>query len=149
MDCRIGNIERCRNNGCEWKKHFEFSCMPKRLLKQSKVIDFDNIRKNKLFALRWERKGEIIKHPENSIGIKTKRKIIYERDKGICYLCDSKLKFNESTLDHVIPKSKGGHHGLANLKLCCKDCNSLKDNKLLSELDLTIFKKNKKETNVI
>lgn len=32
------------------------------------------------------------------------------------------------TLDHVIPTSKGGSHFATNLRLCCKRCNSFKNN---------------------
>lgn len=33
------------------------------------------------------------------------------------------------TIDHIVPISKGGKHGLYNLQVCCNECNKLKGNK--------------------
>lgn len=35
------------------------------------------------------------------------------------------------TIDHVIPRSKGGLNHISNLKTCCINCNSLKKDKIL------------------
>ncbi len=40
-----------------------------------------------------------------------------------CWYCGC---FEISTVDHVVPKSKGGSDDLDNLVLCCKSCNSKK-----------------------
>jgi 5-methylcytosine-specific restriction endonuclease McrA len=62
---------------------------------------------------------------------------IYERDKGICYLCGN-LTFKDyenrpanqrATLDHIIPLSKGGNHTFDNVKIACWRCNSIKGNR--------------------
>lgn len=47
-----------------------------------------------------------------------------------CYYCG--IKNYAFTLDHVIPISKGGRHGIGNLVACCKSCNSSKKDKYLS-----------------
>lgn len=53
-----------------------------------------------------------------------------ERDGLTCYLCDREitlgLEMNDPlsvTIDHVIPRSKGGSLGLENLKLTHRKCN--------------------------
>lgn len=33
------------------------------------------------------------------------------------------------TIDHIIPISRGGKHGLYNLQVCCNKCNIKKGNK--------------------
>lgn len=61
------------------------------------------------------------------------RRELYERDDWTCYLCSSPvdrsgdLNGNRSpSLDHVIPRSKGGTHDASNLKTACRSCNSRK-----------------------
>jgi hypothetical protein len=36
-----------------------------------------------------------------------------------------------ATIDHVIPRTKGGTNDISNLVLCCKQCNSIKGNRPL------------------
>lgn len=62
-----------------------------------------------------------------------KRKDIYERDKGICWLCKKYISFNDFQTDHVIPLSKGGLHDPANIKVSCGPCNQRKFNRIISE----------------
>jgi 5-methylcytosine-specific restriction endonuclease McrA len=63
--------------------------------------------------------------------------LIYERDKGICYLCGN-LTYKEyenrpanqrATIDHIIPVSKGGNHTFENVRIACWRCNSIKGNR--------------------
>jgi 5-methylcytosine-specific restriction endonuclease McrA len=65
---------------------------------------------------------------------KIDRLAIYERDGGICYLCDEAVSVSRFELDHVVPLSRGGEHSARNLKVACKSCNSGKRDKLLEEM---------------
>lgn len=56
---------------------------------------------------------------------KSKREILYEAS-PFCKYCNKPLAFNSFTLDHVVPKSKGGTNALSNLVVSCYDCNNLK-----------------------
>lgn len=62
------------------------------------------------------------------------------RDKGVCQFNDCARTGN--TIDHLIPRSKGGAHTWDNVVAACRQCNSRKDDKLLGkrhgELDWTI-----------
>lgn len=69
---------------------------------------------------------------------KPTRKNLYVRDRGTCQYCGDKLTYEGSTLDHVLPKSKGGLDLWENLVLCCAPCNYKKGNKLLSESGLQL-----------
>jgi len=69
------------------------------------------------------------------------RKNVIWRDKNTCQYCNKKYSFSELTLDHVLPKSKGGHKTWENIVACCRPCNSKKGNKLLSQTKLKLLKK--------
>lgn len=56
----------------------------------------------------------------------TTRKIIYERAKGCCQLCGTKITFEEMTLDHIIPLAVGGLDSEENLQASCYACNQFK-----------------------
>lgn len=59
-----------------------------------------------------------------------KRKILYKRQNGLCWLCSLGMPMDEVTFDHVIPKSRGGGNELHNLKLAHKICNSRRKNSM-------------------
>lgn len=61
---------------------------------------------------------------------KSKRSRIYERDGHRCHYCGSNQRLS---LDHIIPRSKGGTHEDENLVTCCKSCNSAKGIKSYDE----------------
>ncbi len=62
------------------------------------------------------------------------RKNILLRDRNTCQYCGEVLNSNEMTLDHVLPRSRGGLSTWENLVACCHECNRRKGNQLLHEL---------------
>ena len=42
---------------------------------------------------------------------------------GKCFYCNAALEINEASIDHVIPRSKGGTDDIDNLVVCCKYAN--------------------------
>ena len=62
------------------------------------------------------------------------RKNILLRDRNTCQYCGVILTAGELTLDHVIPRSRGGLSTWENLVACCHPCNRRKGNQLLHEL---------------
>ena len=49
--------------------------------------------------------------------------VVFERDGGVCVYCESP---DHPTIDHVVPRSRGGTDELSNLVLACRRCNSAK-----------------------
>jgi len=60
------------------------------------------------------------------------RREIFIRDNYTCQYCGTKTR--DLTLDHVIPRSKGGPHTWDNLVSACKGCNHRKGGKLLADV---------------
>lgn len=60
---------------------------------------------------------------------------IFKRDDFKCLYCGSDRNL---TLDHVLPRSRGGGNSWNNLATCCTKCNSLKDNKTPEEADMKL-----------
>lgn len=55
-----------------------------------------------------------------------RRKRIWVRQGGCCAYCDTPITFEETTVDHIVPKSKGGTKNLKNIVVVCARCNFLK-----------------------
>ncbi|WP_027345397.1 HNH endonuclease [Hamadaea tsunoensis] len=58
------------------------------------------------------------------------RRAIFARDGGRCVYCAGPAE----TIDHVMPKSKGGGHHWENVVAACARCNHTKGDKTLNEL---------------
>ena len=59
------------------------------------------------------------------------RRAVIARDGGVCaYNCGRRA----TTIDHVVPRSRGGKHEWTNVVACCGPCNHKKADKLLSEI---------------
>lgn len=69
------------------------------------------------------------------------RKNILLRDRNQCQYCGVVLPSGELTLDHVVPRSRGGNSTWENLVACCHACNRRKGNRMLSEIeDMTLLR---------
>lgn len=68
------------------------------------------------------------------------RKNILLRDRNSCQYCGAVLPSCELTLDHVVPRSRGGISTWENLVACCHVCNRRKGNQLLSETQMKLLR---------
>ena len=71
---------------------------------------------------------------------KPSKEAIYNRDDGRCQYTGKKLTREEFTIDHIIPRSRGGADNWTNMVGCAKDVNSKKGNSLNSEIGLKLLK---------
>lgn len=53
----------------------------------------------------------------------------YERQEGVCPMCNTHFEFEEMQADHIVPWSKGGRTVPDNCQMLCRDCNIKKSNK--------------------
>ena len=54
--------------------------------------------------------------------------------KNRCFYCDDYHNIHKLTVDHIIPKSKGGTNDITNLVPSCHQCNSKK-----ADFDINYF----------
>ncbi len=52
------------------------------------------------------------------------RKVVLERDGHLCQLRLEGCRGVATTVDHIVPRSKGGDHNLENLRAACAWCNT-------------------------
>lgn len=69
---------------------------------------------------------------------KPSRSMIYKRDGNKCQYCGSTKHL---TIDHIIPKSKGGGDNWSNLTIACSNCNTKKGDRLLEQTGMKLMKK--------
>ena len=67
------------------------------------------------------------------------RKNIFIRDNYICQYCNKKEC--QLTIDHVVPKYKGGRDSWENLVSACSSCNLKKGNNYVEDINMQLLKK--------
>jgi len=72
------------------------------------------------------------------VNITPSRSMIYKRDNDTCQYCGAKSKL---TIDHVIPRSKGGQDTWENLVVACSKCNTKKGSLLLEQTGMKLARK--------
>ncbi len=68
--------------------------------------------------------------------VKFSRRNIYMRDNHTCQYCGRVPPKDELTIDHVIPRSRGGKSVWENVLLACMQCNMRKGDRLPGEIGL-------------
>ena len=108
---------------------------------------YNRIREDKQWAKIYGNKYEPIN-----------RTIVYRKHNYICTSCgvkcvhpnkDNYNQSNAATLDHIIPKSKGGSHTYDNVTLLCRSCNTIKSDKILPDYKRNITQMEIKFTDYI
>ncbi len=68
------------------------------------------------------------------------RKNILLRDHNTCQFCGRMLPASQLTLDHVVPRSRGGRSCWENLVASCYDCNNRKGDRTPEEAGLKLVR---------
>ena len=95
-----------------------------------------NLRKNKNINLCWITDKKFWQQYDYLFEIDTeypdidppdwqiRRRVVHEREGGICQRCGKKLLLSQSHIHHIIPRSQLGTHHIDNLSLLCPDCHT-------------------------
>lgn len=67
------------------------------------------------------------------ISKRTRRQMVWDATNGRCWYCSADLREHGMTIDHVIPRAKGGLSTLDNLVPACAACNTAKGSLDLEE----------------
>tara|TARA_A100001011_G_scaffold399638_1_gene509264 strand:- start:1016 stop:1528 length:513 start_codon:yes stop_codon:yes gene_type:complete len=70
-----------------------------------------------------------------------KRQNVFWRDDYQCQYCSKYLPDEKLTIDHIVPRSKGGSNTWLNLVTACKKCNQKKGNKALKDSGMKLIRK--------
>ena len=57
---------------------------------------------------------------------RTHKHTLYGRQEGVCTGCNVHFPFRNLTIDHLVPRAKGGSNHSDNLQLLCGACHSMK-----------------------
>ncbi len=76
----------------------------------------------------------LIKRPRPRVRLT--RREVFIRDHSSCQYCG--VKTRDLTLDHIMPRHRGGKHTWENLVSACRACNHRKGGKSLAEAHMTL-----------
>jgi 5-methylcytosine-specific restriction endonuclease McrA len=62
------------------------------------------------------------------------RRSVFARDGHRCQYCDGPAE----SIDHVVPRSRGGLHSWDNVVAACRPCNVRKRDRMLTETSMTL-----------
>src|SRR5919198_6571940 len=70
--------------------------------------------------------------------VKMTRKEVLQRDDHTCQYCGKRA--HDLTIDHVVPRHRGGQHVWENVVAACKSCNHKKGGKTLNESHMKLVR---------
>lgn len=69
------------------------------------------------------------------------RRNLYKRDRNTCQYCGARPGTSELSIDHVVPRSRGGRSTWENCVLACVRCNGKKANRRPSEAEMHLLRR--------
>lgn len=68
------------------------------------------------------------------------RRNLFIRDENICQYCGKRFSTDDLTVDHIIPRSKGGQSSWLNCVLACISCNRKKADYSLEKIGMSLIR---------
>ena len=79
-------------------------------------------------------------NPNKHATVALSNRTLFGRDRYMCAYCGGHFtNFYHLSRDHIIPKSRGGENTWMNVVTACRDCNSHKGSKTLSESGMELL----------
>lgn len=75
-----------------------------------------------------------------SFSVVFSRRNLWKRDNFTCQYCGCRPRQDEITVDHMMPRSRGGKSTWINCVLACVKCNKFKDNRTPEEAHMRPFR---------
>ena len=72
------------------------------------------------------------------------RRNLFRRDGSTCQYCGTRPHTADLSIDHVVPRSLGGHSSWENCVLSCKQCNHKKRNRTPAQAGMSLLRKPEK-----
>ncbi len=69
------------------------------------------------------------------------RRNLYRRDGNRCQYCGRRMPTSDLSIDHVVPRSRGGRTNWTNCVLACIPCNVRKGHRLAREAGMSLLRK--------
>jgi len=79
-----------------------------------------------------------VRIPRDAHRRKITRRAVFARDRWTCQYCGHER--SSLTVDHVVPRSKGGGSGWDNIVTCCAPCNRRKGDRLPLQANMTLYR---------
>lgn len=123
-------------NVCSWRRAVSLLCLGKAIALEhdTQVVHGPN---TELLLPTVVRLANPIRRPLPEL--KLSRRAVLARDGNTCQYCGHSSR--DLTIDHVIPRQKGGPASWDNLVACCMKCNNKKGSKTLREADMALLRK--------
>ena len=102
-------------------------------------INVTAVRRAMVLMLKGVAQAEELHHSEVRSALS--RKNILLRDRNTCQFCGHTFTASELTLDHIMPRSRGGHSSWENLVACCYQCNNSKGDRTPEEAGLRLIRR--------
>lgn len=106
-----------QDDGVEWVRAIQFDIMVPKVIR---LLFYDRLPRTR---------------------VKFNRRNIFARDENHCQYCGKRFSTTELSLDHVIPRSRGGKTTWENVVCSCTRCNVRKGGRLPEEAGLKLYRK--------
>jgi 5-methylcytosine-specific restriction endonuclease McrA len=94
---------------------------------------------NEEFAFGVPKVIRLLKYSGIGKEIKLNRRNIFLRDNHTCQYCGVKKEIKDLSIDHIMPRSRGGRNSWTNLVCACTDCNSHKHARTPQEANMKLL----------